>query len=162
MVTRLTLTGFAIVATLCTAPLSALAADPDTAGMARLFQRLESAIRDAREAEFKKGWHPEGYAKNLVGGSGLPGQSVFKQGSRKQWYLKPDLKALKTTGRGAPYLVSCEIWSWKQSKAVDHVWAALIWYGKAWVILGAGEKLAQVEALARRYQEKKPLAPPAR
>jgi hypothetical protein len=144
------------------APRSSLAADPDTAGMERLFQRLEKAIRDAQEPPFKQGWHPDGYAKNLVGGSGLPGASVFRQGSRKQWYLRPDLKALRTTGRGAPYLVPCDIWSWKQNRRVDHVWAALIWHGKAWVILGAGEKLEEVEALARRYQEKKPLAPPAK
>lgn len=141
---------------------TALAADPDTAGMARLFASLEKGIREAQEALFKQGWHPDGYAKNLVGGSGLPGASVYRQGTRKQWYLKADLKALKTTGRGAPYLVPCDIWSWAKDKAVDHVWAALIWQGKAWVILGAGEKLAEVEALARRFQEKKPLDPPSK
>ncbi|MFZ5784814.1 MAG: hypothetical protein ACOY3Y_00095 [Acidobacteriota bacterium] len=162
MTRSLAFSALVLFASLTLAPRRALAADPDTAGMERLFQSLEKAIRDAQEPPFKKGWHPEGYAKNLVGGSGLPGAAVFKQGTRKQWYLKPDLKAFKTTGRGAPYLVPCDIWSWKQSKAVDHVWAALIYQGRAWVILGAGEKLEEVEALAKRYQAKKPLAAPAK
>jgi hypothetical protein len=148
-----------IVALLCLAAPTSFATDVDTAGIGQLFANLEKGIREAREALFKKGWYPESYTKNLVGGSGLAGEQVYRQGTRKHWYLKPDLKKLRTTGRGSPFLVPCDIWSWKQSKAVDHVWAALIWQGKAWVILGAGEKLAQVEALARRYQEKKPLAP---
>ena len=140
----------------------ARASDPDTAGMARLFASLEKGIREASEALFKAGWHPEGYTRNFVGGSGLAGFKVYNQGTRKHWFLRPDLKALKTVGRGAPFIVPCDIWSWEKNKAVDHVWAALIWHGKAWVILGAGEKLAEVEALAKRYQEKKPLAPPAK
>lgn len=149
------------LALLCLASAPSFATDPDTAGMGRMFTSLEKGIREAKEALFKKSWYPESYTKNLVGGSGLAGEQVYRQGTRKQWFLKPDLKQLKTTGRGSPFLVPCDIWSWKQNKAVDHIWAALIWHGRAWVILGAGEKLAQVEELARRYQEKKPLAPPA-
>ncbi len=136
----------------------AFATDPDTAGMKRLFAQLEKGLREANEPLFKSGWHAEGYANNLVGGSGLAGYKVYKQGTRKKWYLKPDFSKMQTTGRGAPFLVSCDVWSWEKGKAVDHVWAALIW-DKQWVILGAGEKLPEVEALARRWQEKKPLAP---
>jgi hypothetical protein len=136
------------------------ATDPDTAGMKRLFADLEKGLRAAREPLFKSGWLPESYTANLVGGSGLPGSAVYRQGTRKKWYLKPDLDALQTTGRGAPFIVPCDIWAWEKGKALDRVHAALIYNGKTWIILGAGEKLAQVQALARRWQEKKPLAPP--
>jgi hypothetical protein len=153
-----TLALIALLAVVWVAP-PAHATDPDTAGMKRLFASLEKGLREAREPLFKSGWLPESYATNLVGGSGLPGSSVYRQGTRKKWYLKPDLDALQTTGRGAPFIVPCDIWAWEKGKAVDKVHAALI-YKKGWIILGAGEKLAQVQALAKRWQEKKPLAPP--
>jgi hypothetical protein len=135
--------------------------DPDTAGMQRAFDALDKALRDGDETAFSRGWHPRGYAENLVGGSGLPGRKVFKQGHRKGWVLRPDLLRLEGTGRGAPWIVPCVVWSHVKNRSVDHVHAALIWHEKRWVILGAGEKKAQVQALAQRYLEKRPLPPPA-
>jgi hypothetical protein len=150
-----------VMVALAMAAASARASDPDTAGMKRAFDALEKALRDGDEPAFERGWFPEGYRQNLVGGSGLPGRRVFKQGHRKGWVLRPDLSRLEGTGRGAPWIVPCDVWSHVKNRSVDHVDAALIWHDGRWVILGAGEKRAQVLALARRYLEKKPLAPPA-
>ena len=142
----------------------ALASDPDTAGMKRLFDAQEAALRGADEPAYRAGWDPRGYADNLVGGSGIAGRRVFGQGTHKGWFFKPDLRRLIQAERGGPWIVSCDVWSWKKSRTVDHVWAVLLWHAesKAWRILGAGEKRAQVEALARRQKAGQPLAPPAK
>jgi hypothetical protein len=138
----------------------ASACDPDTAGMAALFATLEAALRAGDEAAFKAGWHPDGYTENLVGGSGVSGERVFKQGSHKQWYLKPNMSMLKSPGRCGPWIVPADIWSWRDERAVDHVDVSLIWHDGAWLILGAGEEPAEVEALARRLEAGQPLPPP--
>ncbi len=138
----------------------AAASDPDTAGMERIFTAMKAALKAKKEAPFKAVWHAEGYQKNLVGGSGIAGRNVFAQGSRKGWYIKPDMKSLRSIPgqMGAPWLIKCDIWSVKKKKAVDQIWALLI-YKKGWLMLGGGEKRAQVEALGKRYMSKKPLAP---
>ncbi|MCC6748397.1 MAG: hypothetical protein IT371_12110 [Deltaproteobacteria bacterium] len=143
------------------APSPTRASDPDVAGMQRIFTAMEGALRTPNEKVFKAHWFPAGYEKNLVGGSGLPGKAVFGQGSRKKWYLKADFSKLTSVGRGGPWIVYCDIWSWEREKAVDDVHAALIYVKKQWVVLGAGEKKEQVEALAKRYLAKQPLEPPA-
>ncbi len=138
----------------------AAASDPDTAGLERVFTGMKQALAASKEAPFKALWHPEGYKKNLVGGSGLAGRQVFRQGSKKGWYLKPDMESIRSVpgSMGAPWLIKCDIWSVKKGKAVDQIWALLI-YRKAWLMLGGGEKRAQVEALGQRYAARKPLAP---
>ena len=145
----------------------AAASDPDTAGMKRVFDALEKAVRASAEADFEKHWHPAGYATNLVGGSGLPGKRVFEQGSRKGWFLKPDLDKLQALpGRlGGPWIVRCDVWSWKKERAVDEIHALLVHMrGKTrkMVMLGGGERLEEVIALGRRWVDKKPLAPKKR
>lgn len=121
---------------------------------------MEKALREKNEQLFAKQWHPLGYQKNLVGGSGLAGRKVYRQGSRKGWFLKPNWKQLTSVDRSPPWIVPCEIWSWKKKRAVDKVWVVFGGARRKVLVLGAGEKLAQVQALGRRYREKKPLAPP--
>lgn len=124
-----------------------------------VFEAAEKCIR-ANDAEgFGKLWHPEGLAKNLVGGSGLEGGSVLSQGSRKKWFPKADLAKTVVLGEGAAVLVPCAIWAWEKEKAVDHVVFLVVKDKDAWLLLGGGEKRAEVEALASRWLKKEPLAP---
>lgn len=141
---------------------SAWASDPDTAGMARVFASMKRALQTKNAKLFQKQWHALGYKKNLVGTSGLAGKQVFKQGSRKGWFLQPEMGKLRSIPgqRGAPWIVPSVIFSAKKKRAVDKVFALLIYKEKRWMLLGAGEKLAQVEALGKRYLDKKGLEPP--
>ena len=129
---------------------------------------MEKGIREGDEKLFKEQFHAEGYAKNLAGGSGLAGENVYKQGTRKKWFLKPDLAKAQVLGDGAAVIVPCEVWAWEKEKSVDQIELLLV---KAevkdgektktvYVVLGGGEKRAQVEALANRFLKKEPLEPP--
>lgn len=128
---------------------------------APVFDVLEKAVRGGEEAAFKARWHAEGYASNLVGRSGLAGREVFEQGARKKWFLKPDLARTRVLGEGAARIVPCEVWAWERAKAVDKVDLLLVRDKDAWIVLGGGEKAKEVEALAARWLEKKPLPPPS-
>ena len=125
-----------------------------------LFQNMQKAIEGKDEALFKAQWHAEGFEKNLVGGSGLAGTEVFSQGSRKKWYLKPDLAKAVAVAETAS-IVPCEVWAWEKEKAVDKVHILAVKVDQAWVVLGGGEKPDQVRALADRWLKKEPLPPPA-
>jgi hypothetical protein len=137
----------------------ALMQDPDARqkALAAPFETLEKAIRDKDAAAFKARWHALGYEKNLVGGGGLAGKEVFDQGSRKKWFLKPDLAKAKVLADGAAVIVPCEVWAWEKAKAVDKVDLLLVRDKDAYVVLGGGEKRDQVEALATRWLKKEPL-----
>ena len=130
--------------------------DPDAAqkALAAPFEAMEKAIRDTDEAAFKSRWHARGFEKNLVGGSGLAGKEVFEQGSRKKWFLKPGLAQARALGDGAAVIVPCEIWAWEKGRAVDKVDLLLVKANEAYVVLGGGEKRAEVEALASRWLKK--------
>lgn len=140
---------------------AAVALQPDVVAIEGVFERLDKALADKDEAAFKANWHSAGWEKNLVGGSGIAGRKVFSQGSRKGWFLKPDMAKLTNPGRSGPFVIPCDIWSRDKNKAVDKVWAVVAHEGKAPKILGAGEDFDEVMALARRFQDKEPLEPPA-
>ena len=124
------------------------------------FEAMEKAIKDKDEAGFKACWRPEGFEKNLVGGSGLPGKAVFEQGSRKKWFPKPDLEKAKVLEDGAAVIVPCEIWAWEKGRAVDKVDFLIVREKEGYRALGGGEKRDQVDALASRFLKKEPLEPP--
>lgn len=124
-----------------------------------LFDNMKKAIETKDEALFKAQWHAEGFEKNLVGGSGLAGSAVFGQGSRKKWYLKADPKKAVAVGETAS-IVPCDVWAWEKEKAVDQVHILAVKEKDAWLVLGGGEKLDQVRALAERWLKKEPLPPP--
>lgn len=126
-----------------------------------LFENMKKGIEGKDEALFKAQWHAEGYAKNLVGASGLEGADVFSQGSRKKWYLKPDLAKAVALGEGAASIVPCDVWAWEKAKAVDQVHILAVKTEPGWRVLGGGEKAEEVRALAERWLKKEPLPPPA-
>ena len=140
----------------------ASATDPDVHGMKQIFADMEKALKAGDEDAFKKRWVPLAYEKNLVGSSGLSGKSTFEQGSRKGWFLKPDMQTLGGVSRGEPWIVRCDIWSWKKNKAVDAVWVVFATHRKVSKLIGSGENKKQVEDLARRWLHSKPLEPPTR
>jgi hypothetical protein len=112
------------------------------------------------EASFKVRWHPEGFEKDFVGGSGLDRKAVFRQGSRKKWFLQPDLAQAKILQEGAAVIVPCLAWGWEREKAVDKVNILLIREKDGYPVPGGGEKREQVDALASRWLKKEPLDPP--
>jgi hypothetical protein len=128
--------------------------------LAAPFEAMEKAIKDKDEAGFKATWRPEGFDKNLVGGSGLPGKAVFEQGGRKKWFPKPDLDKAKILEDGAAVIVPCEIWAWEKGRAVDKVDFLIVREKDGYRALGGGEKRDQVDALASRFLKKAPLEPP--
>lgn len=128
--------------------------------LAEPFGAMEKALKDKDEASFKARWHASGSGKNLVGGSGLAGAEVYDQGSRKKWFLKPDLEKARALAEGAAVIVPCEVWAWEKGKAVDRVDFLLVRDKEGYLALGGGEKRDQVEALASRWLKKEPLEPP--
>lgn len=126
-----------------------------------VFDAMEKAVRAGDEAAFKGGSSPEGYAKNLVGPSGLAGREVFAQGARKRRFLKPDTTRLRVLGEGAAVVVPCEAWAREKGRAVDKVGILPVRDGERPVVLGGGEQTPEVEALADRFLKKQPPAPPA-
>lgn len=149
------------VALLCllATPQPAQASQPCISCLKKPLKAMEKALREKNEKLFAKQWLPLGYQKNLVGGSGLAGRKVYRQGSRKGWFLKPNWKQLTSVDRAPPWIVPCDVWSWKKKRAVDKVWLVFGWQGKRSIVLGGGEKIEQVRALGLRWREKKPLAP---
>ncbi len=123
------------------------------------FEAMEKGIRDKDEAAFKARWTPDGYEKNYVGKSGLAGKEVYGQGTRKKWFLKPDLGQARMQGEGAAVIVPCQIWAWEKERAVDKVEMLLIKDKDGYLVVGGGEKREQVEALASRFLKKEPLDP---
>ena len=133
----------------------------DQKALAPVFATAEKGIRDLDENVFKSVFHPEGYQKNLVGGSGLAGFKTFRQGTRKGWYLKPRWNEALATG-GDTALVPCDVFHWADAKVVDRVDAAVVKHQGKWLVLGGGEKRPEVLALIERWKAREPLAPPAR
>jgi hypothetical protein len=125
-----------------------------------VFDDLEKGIRDNDEPRFKGRWHAEGYEKNYCGGSGLSGKDVFGQGARKKWFLKPSLPQARGPEDGAVVVVACEIWAWEKGKAVDKVEMVLVKDKEAYIVLGGGEKRADVDGLVSRWLKKEPLEGP--
>ena len=103
---------------------------------------------------------PDIHAEALVGGSGTSGSRMYAQDSRKGWFLRPHVERLTSPLRGAPWVIPCDVFSWKKNQLVDAVHAVLVWHDNRWVMLGAGENKEEAMSLARRYGEKKPLQPP--
>lgn len=121
--------------------------------MKTIFADMENGIKNQDENMFKKHWHPDGYSENLVGGSGLAGNRVFEQGSRKKWFLKPNLEKTETVDKVE--IVETEIYAWERDKTVDEIHLAIA-EGK---ILGGGEDLSEVKSLAERFNSGQALSP---
>jgi hypothetical protein len=122
--------------------------------MNSIFADMENGIRNDDESLFKKNWSADTYDKNVVGRSGLEGSQIFKQGSRKKWFPKPDFSnRIKV---GSIEIIPAEIWSWEKERKVDEVYFA-IKMGSSPVILGGGEDLEEVKKLAERADQGKSL-----
>lgn len=126
---------------------------PSPDGIGSLFSQIERSIRDSDLNLFKKHWDKKGYSYNLVGNSGLAGGEVFRQGHKKGWYLEPVLNDIARFSDYL-YLVPCKVVTRSTGESVDFVYAAVAYSDSAWMILGAGEKREEVEALVERYVNK--------
>lgn len=107
---------------------------------------------------------PRGYKDNLVGGSGNELESLFKQGHRKAWHLAADYDQTRKLRGTLGVILRTTVVDNESGKELDEVWVLLVKIEDAdkathWLALGAGEELAQVDALAARYLAKQPLAP---
>jgi hypothetical protein len=158
----LTLLGVALLVGTLTGVASLAQDDARQKALQAVFDDLEKGIKATDEAPFKARWHAEGYEKNLCGGSGLAGKAVFGQGSRKKWFLKPDLAKAEFVGDGAAAVVFCEVYAWEKGKAVDKVSMVLVKDKDAWIVLGGGEKRPDVDGLVSRWTKKEPLEAPGK
>jgi len=107
---------------------------------------------------------PRGFKDNLVGGSGNPVESLFTQGHRKGWHLVASYDDTRKLRGTLGVILRTTVVDNESGKTLDEVWVLLIKTTDAegttgWLALGAGEKLAQVDALAARFLANKPLAP---
>lgn len=134
--------------------------DAKQKAMQAVFEELGKGIRENDAALFKGRWHAEGFEKNLCGGSGLAGKEVFAQGTRKKWFLKPDLANARVAAEGAVVIVACQVWAWEKGKAVDKVELVLIQEKDGYLVLGGGEKRDDVDGLVSRWIKKEPLEAP--
>ena len=134
--------------------------DPKQKAQQAVFDDLEKGIKENDAALFKGRWHADGFEKNLCGGSGLAGNEVFAQGTRKKWFPKPDLTTARVAAEGAVVIVACQIWAWEKGKAVDKVELILVKDKDTYFVLGGGEKRADVDGLVSRWIKKEPLQAP--
>lgn len=125
--------------------------------MSGVFSEMESAMRNADEARFREQWLPAGYSRNLVGSSGLSGERLFSQGSRKKWYPKPDLGSVESVGKVE--IVFAELYNWEQDRKVDEVYFVIAKEGDGLKIVGGGEDEKQVRGLAERFNRGESLGP---
>ena len=142
---------FAALALVVTRP--AIASDPDVAGIQSAFETFRNALASKDEPAARAVWHPQGWAENLAGGSGLSGADVFRQGARKGWWLKPQTDKLRQASRSGPWIVPCLVWVESEKKAVDAVDIVVVWHEGKWLLLGGGEAGAEVDALAGRWEK---------
>jgi len=147
----LPLIGTALAAAAFTAFASPPQDDARQKALQAAFDDLEKGLRKNDEARFKGRWYADGYAKNLCGGSGLGGKEVFGQGSRKKWFLKPDFAKATFVEDGAVAVVVCEAFAWEKGTAVDKVSMAIVKDKDAYIVLGGGEKRADVDGLISRW-----------
>ena len=115
-----------------------------SSNMNEMFADLENAIKNEDESLFKKHWDTNGYSNDLVG-EGLSGERFYQQGSRKKWFPKPNLAEMETVGKVE--IVPTKLYAWEKDKNVDEIYL-VIDDGK---ILGGGENLEKVKALAEKY-----------
>jgi hypothetical protein len=126
----------------------------EEAGLETVFDSMQQALEQDDEDLFKRQWLAQGYQHNLVGGSGLAGADVFRQGHGR-WYLKPDMQAI--THHDDVLVVRTDIWSIEKDKPVDEVYAAIGPQDGKLLLFGAGEDVEEVEALVSRYLSGEPL-----
>jgi hypothetical protein len=157
---NITLLGIALAGGVFSAFASLPQEDARQKALQAVFDDLEKGIKAKDEALFKARWHADGYEKNLCGGSGLAGKGVFGQGSRKKWFLKPDLAKARIVEGGAVVVVFCEVFAWEKEKAVDKVDMILVKDKESYLVLGGGEKRDDVDGLVSRWLKKEPLEAP--
>lgn len=109
-----------------------------------------------------------GFLTNLVGGSGNTLESIFRQGHKKGWHLALDFDDVRLLAKGKGAIAHALVRDNATRESIDALWVLLIpaqaeegGDGDRWVALGAGEKRAEVQALADRWRAGEPLAPPA-
>lgn len=117
----------------------------------KTFKELKVALQKKQIKRFKKYWYSKGFEKNIVGPSGLSGTSVYRQGSRKVWHLKPVLRGIRWIKKEKIAILPCLIWSSRRKRAVDKIQVALIRMKTHWLVLGGGESFKEVKQLAKKY-----------
>lgn len=133
-----------------------LAAEHPRTALGILFDALEQAMRSGDRARLPALWHElgidanRGIDANLVGGSGLSGAEASAQGSAKHWFRKPDLATLAVTRDVGALRVTCAVGSMDKQRAGDRVHVVVVRAGAGWVVLGAGERLDEVDGLLKR------------
>lgn len=135
-------------------------------GLERWFELAERAMKDKDRDDAEALCDPRGYDTNLIGGSGTTLASLFEQGGRKGWHLELLPFDVDTLAGKRALIVGAEVRDNDDGDKLDGLHILLIrssarGAGPGWRALGAGERKAEVEALAERYLGGKALPPPA-
>ncbi|MFO0746070.1 MAG: hypothetical protein U1F43_10400 [Myxococcota bacterium] len=134
-------------------------------GARNALDALARAMRTNDEALARQVVDLRGWDANLVGGSGNPLASFFRQGVRKRWVPVPSWKdaAWIDAPAGQPrtaLMVPAAIVQTEDGRESDAVHVLIVKVLDQWRVLGAGEDAAQVRALGERFVAAQDLAPP--
>lgn len=123
-----------------------------------LFEALAQAFKsgDAKAAEALV--DARGWSENLVGGSGQPFADSFREGAREKWFPRVIHDGDVAEVSKAIIIVPADIVG-ADGRLLDRVDVLIVRDGDQWKVLGAGERRAEVLALANRYKNGEPLAP---
>ena len=139
------------------APAAATAEAP----MLSPFAEMRQALQDRDLPRFKAAFHPKAWDENFVGSSGLSGDSLSSQAKSDGWVLRPDPATLAQHAGAPVWVVRCDIVTLEDpDNVIDSVYAVVTTRKKGHVVLGTGEDLEQVNALALRAATGEELAPP--
>lgn len=123
------------------------------------FEIMDKALAARDVPAWKSAWHPQGWAENLVGPSGLAGSSAARQVKADGWRMVPTSEPQSIAGSEHVWVVAIGIVS-PDGRTLDALFAVVEQRDDAVHVVGAGEKPDEVHALAMRLVEGKPLAPP--
>jgi len=123
-----------------------------------------AAMKSGDLARAKVLCDPRGFGDNLVGSSGGTLESIFTQGAKKGWHLALDFDDVKLLPEGRGAIAHTFVRDNATRKDLDALWILLIPTDDEgrWVALGAGERRAEVQALADRWRAGDPLPPPTK
>ncbi|MCO4748200.1 MAG: hypothetical protein KC912_25625 [Proteobacteria bacterium] len=122
------------------------------------FSEMTLALETRDIPRYQAAWHPVGWSRNLVGPDGLSGEAAAGQAKSEGWNLRPDPGTLAKHEEGEAWVVRCDV-VLPDGKVVDAVFAAIGRHEGAHVVVGAGENLGRVNALAGRIARGERLAP---
>lgn len=124
------------------------------------FEIMDKALAARDVPAWKSAWHPEGWAENLVGPSGLAGSSAARQVKADGWRMVPTAAPISIEDSEHVWVVPVGIVA-PDGRTLDALFTVVEQHEQGARVVGAGENPEQVKALALRLVHGQPLAPPS-